>query len=484
MQISTVVYVPLCYTVVNLLVHSAKIDGKAMEAPKYKFAIIALLDGLTGLFTLFGGVYTAGTTQMLLMQGAIPITMVLSILILKTRVEFMQFAGAAVILAGVFVVMAPKIFATPDRAFVAERSGDVFLFNVIFFLGNIPSGLGNVYKEGAFKQHENLDVWFVMMWTATFQTMLQWMMLPFNSLSFLGDQAIPMNELWSAWVNGARCFVGINTVVHDCYVRDPIFGMQPCDSCGGSWFIICQYLVANIGFNMFSIMLIKEGSAALYIIIMTLRLPLGNIAFYMPWIMGDEAQDFNSHDISGLVVILLGLVLYRIQRAPAEPESDAPYVLTSIVTFIPGVSEPVVNQIHRRDVSLKASSSHIRGQLYTRLGMPPSPSYRAPSETERERTASAPVPVDEEAVLSSQPVRRRSSIYGSKPPTAGSSGRLLARHTAPAGGPMVGVSPIARSSPLYSMLYHRSLSGARLGESESEEEVDEESEQQSNGTPL
>jgi hypothetical protein len=43
------------------------------------------LDSLSGVFMIFGGVKTAGSTQVLLAQGLIPITMVLSYVMLKIR---------------------------------------------------------------------------------------------------------------------------------------------------------------------------------------------------------------------------------------------------------------------------------------------------------------------------------------------------------------------------------------------------------------
>jgi len=276
-----------------------------------------------------------------------------------------------------------------------------------------------------------------MLWVGFFQTVISFVFLPFNSLPFLGSQALPLNELPKALFDGAKCFVGVNSIVHNCYLYYPIHGLSPCDSCEGAWITVTIYMIINILFNVFAILMIREGSASLYIILMTLRLPLGNMMFYMSWIMGDDQQPFDPHDISGLLVILIGLVIYRYQRSPESEDADAPYIVTSVVTFKPGIGEIATTQIQRRPVQMQRSSEGIRGQLYTRLGMRPSKFYVDPEEQESEDAYS------EKSLLQRTHVgveRRPVVAYGAtSTPSVG-----------------FGISPIARSAPLYTALLARS----------------------------
>jgi len=72
------------------------------------------------------------------------------------------------------------------------------------------------------------------------------------------------------------------------------------------------------------VLVIKYGSAALLWIILTLRLPLVQIAFAISAI-NNPPDSFKATSIIGLVVIILGLILYRYSSvaggaaaAPAE----------------------------------------------------------------------------------------------------------------------------------------------------------------------
>ncbi|KAA8494774.1 Crt-like 1 [Porphyridium purpureum] len=440
MEVATVMYIPVCMVVVYVLKWTNNFDPSNYEFPKRKFAVIALLDGAGGLFTLFGGVHTKGTTQMLLGQGSIPVTMALSFSFLHTRYEWMQYCGALVILSGVFVVLSPKLFGPPDSG--VEMGSDLVLFNIIFFLSCIPNSLSNVYKEHAFKDWAKIDPWYTMLWVGWFQTIISLLFLPFNSLSFLGSSALPLNELPSAIRDGFKCALGVNSVVSHCYYATPFPGEMPCDTCEGAWKTLTVYAVINIAFNLMTLLMLKEGSASLLIILMTLRLPLGNMAFYMPFVMGNDAQPFDFHDISGLVVILMGLVIYRYQRAPESEDPDAPYVVTSTYLIMPGVSEPIVNQVQRRPVNMRRSSEGIRGQLYTRLGMKPSQHYADPRDIEYGSPEKS-VLLDESA-SSSQQRRPYGSIRMSPHANVG-------KASVP-----IGVSPVARSAPLYQALMARS----------------------------
>jgi drug/metabolite transporter (DMT)-like permease len=91
---------------------------------------MGLFDALSGIFMLFGGIHTSGSVQALLLNSVIPFTMVLSILFLRTKYLKTQYAGAAVIMAGVAVVMVPNIVD-------GSNAGNNVLFNVIFLISTV-----------------------------------------------------------------------------------------------------------------------------------------------------------------------------------------------------------------------------------------------------------------------------------------------------------------------------------------------------------
>lgn len=60
-------------------------------------------------------------------------------------------------------------------------------------------------------------------------------------------------------------------------------------------------------------------------------LPLANIAFTLDFIMGKEATTLSPYDIAGLVVILIGLVIYRSTSEQAPPTTSADGVVSDEV---------------------------------------------------------------------------------------------------------------------------------------------------------
>jgi hypothetical protein len=75
------------------------------------------------------------------------------------------------------------------------------------------------------------------------------------------------------------------------------------------------YLVFNQFYNLLIILILKYGSANLLYLALTLMVPLGNIAFTLP-IPGHT--DLQVTDIIGLIIICLGLGIYRFAAKIAD----------------------------------------------------------------------------------------------------------------------------------------------------------------------
>ncbi|CAE8600933.1 unnamed protein product, partial [Polarella glacialis] len=90
-QLSTIMYVPFFAACAGTGI--VEVDKQLLK----KFAWMGFFDGLSGTFMVLGGVHTSGTMQVLLSQAVIPITMVLSSLLLRKRYHMLQQLGAATI---------------------------------------------------------------------------------------------------------------------------------------------------------------------------------------------------------------------------------------------------------------------------------------------------------------------------------------------------------------------------------------------------
>ena len=202
------------------------------------------------------------------------------------------------------------------------------LFNIIFLLSVVPMALSTVFKEIAFGDTE-LDVNFVQFWVAVWQLVFGFLLIPLNTLSFLGPNSVPWSQLPSALGNGLKCLGGIDTIVTACGGADP---QPPCDMCSGAFVPVVFYLIFNCGFNVFIMLVVKHGSAALFYVIMTLRLPLVNLAFSWSLIQ-NPPEPFSNYTIGGLLIIIAGLVAYRVGSAQADTNDNTASVRITFLYF-------------------------------------------------------------------------------------------------------------------------------------------------------
>uniref|UniRef100_A0A0G4F3Q0 EamA domain-containing protein n=1 Tax=Chromera velia CCMP2878 TaxID=1169474 RepID=A0A0G4F3Q0_9ALVE len=307
-QLTSTVYIPIFFSLIWYADFSGKLSEEEKKFPKSRFLALGALDALAGICMLFGGVHTAGTLQVVFQQLTIPVTLIASGLLLRAKYHLWQILGALVILGGVVVVQLPVILGW-------DSSGDAFAgnsttFNIIFSLSAVPMALSSVFKEVAFRG-VSLDVNLLQGWVAFWQVLIGFVLLPLNTLPFLEDQKLEWKDIPESLWGGCKClFAGVNTYGEGgkaCGGPD----QHPCDACGAAWIPVVVYLAFNVGYNVFMLLVIKYGSATLSFLVATLRLPLSSFAFYAPFIMGDDAQEFQWTDLAGLAVLLIGLVLYR-----------------------------------------------------------------------------------------------------------------------------------------------------------------------------
>lgn len=276
-QFTTVVYLPIFAPIVLYeMKFTEYITDEQLGFPKYKFFIMGMLDSISALFAFLGGVYTSGSSQTLLYQLVVPVTMILAYFFLKTKFKFLQLFGAFVILLGAFVVVLPKfLFSTVDNS--SAIIPDKPVFNIIYLLSVFPMAFSTIYKEIAFKDVE-LDVNYVQFWVALWQFLFGFLMIPLNTLPFLGSIRLTWDELpYNLW-NGVKCLGGYNTIVTNCGSGSMGFKM-PCDTCDSAYVEVVVFIIFNCIYNVSIMLMIKHGSAALLYIILTLRLPIVNIAF-------------------------------------------------------------------------------------------------------------------------------------------------------------------------------------------------------------
>lgn len=296
-QLSTCIYVPFFAVLAGTGVWK-QVDRNLVQ----KFALMGVFDGLSGTFMVLGGVHTSGTLQVMLGQAVIPLTLLLSALLLGKRYHALQYTGAGTIVLGIVIAKAGS--AGPDI-----EDENLPVFNALFCLALLPSALSTVFKEIAFRGFDgDLDANVLQFWVAAFQVATNFLAVPVYTLKMLGPQQMPLPEMASSAMGGTRClFLAENQVVTQC--GRP--GEKTCDQCDGAFVSVFTYLAFNLALNIFSILVIKHGSAALSFLVSTMRMPLSALAFSSTLIMGAQAVSPGLGDFFSLGIILTGLCSYR-----------------------------------------------------------------------------------------------------------------------------------------------------------------------------
>lgn len=268
-----------------------------------RFAVMGLFDGLASVCMILGGVRTSGTMQVVLSQGVIPCTLLCSILLLGKKFHLLQYAGAATITFGIVL---SKLGSSQSGA----EDSDVPFFNLFFLISVVPMALSSCFKEVAFRGVAgDLDVNVLQFWVTVFQTGVTILTMPIYTMSILGPQQVPYSEMVLQFSLGGRClFLKENTVVDNCGSD----GQKACDTCEDALSPVIIYFTFNVLYNIFTMLVIKHGSATLSFLISTLRMPLASVAFSSTVIMGADAVQPTRSDLISVVVIICGLSTYRV----------------------------------------------------------------------------------------------------------------------------------------------------------------------------
>ena len=184
-------------------------------------------------------------------------------------------------------------------------SGGSPLWACIMILSTIPMALSSVYKEIALGETE-LDPIYLTGWIAVFQ--LGFSLILCVPSSYASEPPVPANELPANIWAGLMCYFGYNTKTCAADVTDD--ATCHADQCmPQAPMFVTIYLFFNQLYNLLIILILKYGSANLLFMALTLMVPLGNVAFTLPFV--PDHKPLKVTDIIGLVIICGGLFLYR-----------------------------------------------------------------------------------------------------------------------------------------------------------------------------
>jgi hypothetical protein len=148
-----------------------------------------------------------------------------------------------------------------------------------------------------------LDVIYLNAWVSTFQFLFS---LPFTYLGapLSGVDMDPKPVAENLWA-GIKCWWGIDTYAE----KTGTFCKDNCALFGPLY--VWLYFLFNLAYNIFIIFILKYGGATLFFVASVLLLPLLNAAFSLPFIPKIAQQPFTWENETALVIIIIGLIIYR-----------------------------------------------------------------------------------------------------------------------------------------------------------------------------
>jgi len=193
----------------------------------------------------------------------------------------------------------------------SESSSTLLLWSIVTILACVPMTLSSIYKEIILSNNNSsnnnnnsvdIDPIYLNGWVAFYQFLFSFP-LAFPAGMFSNPPISP-SELPSNIMDGITCYLGEGTITNGCH---------PDDQCYLAPLYVNLFLVFNVGFNILIVYILKYGSANVLFLAGTVMVPIGNIAFALPFMPGHTP--LHDSDVAGLLVILTGLITYRFGNA-------------------------------------------------------------------------------------------------------------------------------------------------------------------------
>ncbi|TDH72167.1 hypothetical protein CCR75_000992 [Bremia lactucae] len=291
--LTTFVYIPISFAyILPMIKYGKAITWDHQNIPKHRFAIMGGLDSIAGTLQVFAATHLGGSLIILLGQAAIPMSMVISRLLLKAKYSSFQYLGAVVVTLGLLIVLGSGDSSSSSSA----NSHVIVIWSIVMIFSCIPMCLSSVYKEKMLGEVE-LDAVYLNGWVAVYQLLCA-IPLTFPA-AMVGNHPISPRELPENLYDGLLCTLGQNTIVDGAHK----------DDCEKSAIFVTSYILFNVAYNLLIVLILKFGSANILWLAMTIMVPLGNVAFTFPFM--PEHQPLQAKDVAGLVFIMLGLFVYR-----------------------------------------------------------------------------------------------------------------------------------------------------------------------------
>lgn len=181
-----------------------------------------------------------------------------------------------------------------------EREFLVAVWSLVLLFSTIPMTLSILYKKRALDDSIQLDPIYLNGWVSIFR--FTFSLIVAVPAAYLASPSVLPRDLLSNLHDGWHCFLGQATVDTGCHPD------TRCESLQAALYMNLS-LVCYVLYSVFILFVLKYGSSALLFLALTAIVPVGQLAFALPWL--PEPSHMHASDWWSLIIIVIGLAMYR-----------------------------------------------------------------------------------------------------------------------------------------------------------------------------
>ncbi|XP_013621526.1 PREDICTED: protein CLT3, chloroplastic [Brassica oleracea var. oleracea] len=300
-QLSTFGYVAVYYSILYFRYRAGTVTDEMLSVPKMPFLIAGVLQALAAAAGMAATANLSGPSTTVLSQTFLVWQIFFSIIFLRRRYSVNQILGCTLVALGVVVSV-----ASGSGAAHSLKEAGVFWI-LLMVLSYLFQGADTVLKEVIFIDSQkrlkgaSLDLFIVNSYGSAFQAICIALLLPFLSKLW----GIPFNQLGSYLKDGAACFLNIGTMTK---------------GCEGAPLLPLLFVIANIGYNIALLRLLKISSAVVSSLASTVSVPIAVFLFTLPLPYLGVASSLPNGFMGGTIILVLGMLVYS--WAPQGPNGS------------------------------------------------------------------------------------------------------------------------------------------------------------------
>jgi len=223
--------------------------------------------------------------------------MFFSFVLLRRTYAIKQIGAVLIILFGLLIATYSSMSKKVNYSSTCD-----FFWNILFLVASIPISLATVYQEKAFAE-QPIRISYMLAWSTFYQMIGILLAAPVDAIPGFGNSK-DFATIFTNQLDALKCFAQHQET-------SPLPSCPNCD-CQGAWVYILLFVLFYTASSFFLVGVVKYGNATFFFIVNTFVIPLTEFAFGCPFLMGKYVESISLFNCMSLVILLIGIVIYRL----------------------------------------------------------------------------------------------------------------------------------------------------------------------------